>query len=157
MNGGINKMKKIILALGVLSLAGLMSCVSEPPTPPPVVIQRPADLAAESIFNSYVTDPTTGQSRPVIVGIVRNVGESPSVGSRAVTLIATTVVNGVTVTEQLASSAITNLSPGGTFQIIGNPPQSLNPTTQYTLSISPGDSNATNDTYVLNSATVQRY
>jgi hypothetical protein len=157
MNRGINKMKKIILALGVLSLAGLMSCVSEPPTPPPVVIQRPADLAAESIFNSYVTDPTTGQSRPVIVGIVRNVGESPSVGSRAVTLIATTVVNGVTVTEQLASSAITNLSPGGTFQIIGNPPQSLNPTTQYTLSISPGDSNATNDTYVLNSATVQRY
>jgi hypothetical protein len=156
MNGGINKMKKIILALGVLSLAGLMSCVSEPPTPP-VVIQRPADLAAESIFNSYVTDPTTSQSRPVIVGIVRNVGESPSVGSRAVTLIATTVVNGVPVTEQLASSAITNLSPGGTFQIIGNPPQSLNPTTQYTLSISPGDSNATNDTYVLNSATVQRY
>ncbi len=150
-------MKKIILALGVLSLAGLMSCVSEPPTPPPVVIQRPADLAAESIFNSYVTDPTTGQSRPVIVGIVRNVGESPFVGSRAVTLIATTVVNGVPVTEQLASSAITNLSPGGTFQIIGNPPQSLNPTTQYTLSISPGDSNATNDTYVLNSATVQRY
>ncbi len=150
-------MKKIILALGVLSLAGLMSCISEPPTPPPVVIQRPADLAAESIFNSYVTDPTTGQSRPVIVGIVRNVGESPSVGSRAVTLIATTVVNGVPVTEQLASSAITNLSPGGTFQIIGNPPQSLNPTTQYTLSISPGDSNATNDTYVLSSATVQRY
>lgn len=140
-------MKKIILALGVLSLVGLMSCISEPPTPPPVVIQRPADLAAESIFNSYVTDPTTGQSRPVIVGIVRNVGELSSVGDRAVTLIATTVVNGVPVTEQLASSTIMNLSPGGTFQIIGNPPQSLNPTTQYTLSVSPGDSNATNDTF----------
>lgn len=139
--------KKIISALGVLSLVGFISCISEPPMRP-LVIQRPADLATESIFNSYVTDPTTGQSRPVIVGIVRNVGESFSVGDRAVTLIATTIVNGVPVTEQLASSTITNLSLGGTFQIIGNPPQSLNPTTQYTLSIrSPRGSNATNDTF----------
>ncbi len=150
-------MKKIILTLVILDLLSLMSCISEPPTPPPVIIQRPADLTAESIFNSYVTDPTTGQSRPVIVGIVRNVGESSSVGNRTVTLIATTIVNGAPITEQLASSAITNLSPGGTFQIIGNPPQSLNPTTQYILSLSPGDNNTSNDTFILNSSAVQRY
>jgi hypothetical protein len=155
-DGGTGKMKKVILTLSVLGLIALMGCISEPPTPPPVVIQRPADLAAESIFNSYITDPT-GQSRPVIVGIVRNIGESPSVGNRAVTLIATSIVNGAPITEQLASSVITNLPPGGTFQITGNLPQSLNPTTQYTLSVSPGDINASNDTFILNSATVQRY
>lgn len=150
-------MKKIILTLVILDLLSLMSCISEPPTPPPVIIQRPADLAAESIFNSYVTDPTTGQSRPVIVGIVRNVGESSSVGNRTVTFIDTTIVNSAPITEQLASSVITNLSPGGTFQIIGNPPQSLNSTTQYILSVSPGDNNTPNDTFILNSSAVQRY
>jgi hypothetical protein len=114
-----------------------------------VVLQRPADLAAESIFNSYITDPTTGQSRPVIVGIVRNVGEIPSTAGRAVVLIATTTVNGAPVTEQLASSVVPSLPPGATFQIIGNLPQSLNPTTQYTLSISPGDNNPANNTFIL--------
>ena len=114
-----------------------------------MVLQRPADLAAESIFNSYITDPTTGQSRPVIVGIVRNVGEIPSTAGRAVVLIATTTVNGAPVTEQLASSVVPSLPPGATFQIIGNLPQSLNPTTQYTLSISPGDNNPANNTFIL--------
>lgn len=150
-------MKNIILVLGVLSFATLMGCIYQPPTPPPVVIQRPADLAAESIFNSVYTDPATGQSRPIIVGIVRNVGETPSPAGRTVVLIATTTVNGVPVTEQLASSDVPRLSPGATFQIIGNLPQSLNPTTQYTLSISPGDSNPANDTFVLSPPSPPRY
>jgi len=149
-------MKKIILTLGVLSFATLMGCMYEP-TPPPVVIQRPADLAAESIFNSVYTDPTTGQSRSVIVGIVRNVGESPSVGNRTVVLIATTIVNGAPVTEHLASSGVQSLPPGATFQIIGNLPQSLNPTTQYTLAVSPGDNNPANDIFILNASSPPRY
>src|ERR1700758_4205503 len=149
-------MKKLILTLGILGLVGLIGCVAEPPTPPPVVIQRPADLAAESIFNSFITDPN-GQSRPVIVGIVRNIGETPASGGRTVTLIATTTVNGVPVTEQLASSYTPDIPPGATFQIIGNLPQSLNPTTQYTLAISPGDNNPENDTFVLHSSSPPRY
>jgi hypothetical protein len=149
-------MKKIILTLCVLSLVSLIGCIYQPPTPPPVVIQRQADLAAESIFNSFITDPN-GQSRPVIVGIVRNVGEIPSPGGRTVILIATTIVNGAPITEQLASSVVPSLLPRATFQIIGNLPQSFNPTTQYTLSISPGDDNPDNDTFVLSPTAPPRY
>jgi hypothetical protein len=150
-------MKKIILlTLGVLSFATLMGCMYEP-TPPPVVIQRPADLAAESIFNSVYTDPTTGKSRPVIVGIVRNVGGTPSSADRTVKLIATTTVNGNPITEELANSVVPSLSPGATFQIIGNLPQSLNPTTQYTLAVSPGDNNPANDIFILNASSPPRY
>src|ERR1700751_5420536 len=101
------KMKKIILALGVLGFATLMSCIYQPPPPPPAVIPpRLADLAAENIFNSFITDPTTGQSRPVLVGIIRNVGESPSAGGRTVILVATTIINGAPVTEQIASGVV---------------------------------------------------
>jgi hypothetical protein len=153
------KMKKIILTLGVLSFATLMGCIYQPPPPPPAVIPPPssADLAAENIFNSFITDPTTGQSRPVIVGVIRNVGESPSPGGRPVILIARTIVNGAPVTEQLASTVVPSLAPGATFQIIGNPPQSLNPTTQYILSVSPGDDNPANDTFVLTPPSPPRY
>jgi len=154
---GKRDMKKVILTISVLSLLGIISCVYQPPTPPPVVIQRPADLAAESIFNSVYTDPTTGQSRPVIVGIVRNVGETASLPGRSVVLVATTTVNGVPVTEHLASSDVPSLPSGATFQIIGNLPQSLNPTTQYTLSVSPGDNNPANDTFVMNPSSPPRY
>lgn len=150
-------MKKIILILGTLGFAGLMGCMYEP-TPPAVnMIQKPADLAAESISISVYTDPTTGKSRPVIVGIVRNVGETRSSANRTVKLIATTTVNGNPITEELANSVVPSLSPGDAFQIIGNPPQSHNPTTQYTLSVSPGDNNPANDLFILNPSSPPRY